>query len=77
MVKDNALIQGGANLSGTVVVGGDAEFGIACSAGTYLQFDPDRGCDGGGGESDINPSHGTFASADLAIAGSTTAAATR
>ncbi|WP_436534785.1 DUF6055 domain-containing protein [Actinoplanes sp. HUAS TT8] len=76
VVKDNALIQGGANLSGNIVVGGDAEFAISCSAGTYLQFNPDRGCDGAGGESDINPSHGTFASADLAIGGTTTPAET-
>lgn len=71
VVKDNALIQSGANLSGTIVVGGDAEFAISCSGGTYLQFNPNRSCDGAGGESDVNPSHGTFASTDLAIGGST------
>ncbi|BAL89726.1 hypothetical protein AMIS_45060 [Actinoplanes missouriensis 431] len=72
VVKDNAIVQAGANLSGTVVVGGDAEFAIACSAGTYLQFSTSRGCDGGGGETDINPAHGTFPSADLVIGVPTT-----
>jgi uncharacterized protein DUF6055 len=67
VVKDNALVQGGANLSGNIVVGGDAEFAIACSSGTYLMFNPDRKCDGGGGETDINPSFTGFASADLAV----------
>jgi hypothetical protein len=70
VVKDNALIQGGANLSGNVVVGGDAEFAIACSSGTYLMFNPDRRCDGGGGEPDLNPSFTTFPSGDLALNGS-------
>lgn len=54
VVKDNAIVQAGANLSGSVVVGGDAELAITCSSGTYLLFDPDRGCDGRAGESDIN-----------------------
>jgi hypothetical protein len=30
-------------------------------------FDPGRGCDGRGGESDINPAHGTFTDAELVI----------
>jgi hypothetical protein len=72
IVRDNALIQGGANLSGTIVVGGDAEFAIACSSGTYLAFDPNRGCNGAGGETDINPSFTNFNSSDLAIGGGTT-----
>lgn len=72
IVKDNALIQGGANLSGNIVVGGDAEFAIACSSGTYLAFNPDRGCNGAGGETDVNPSFTNFASADLAIGGGPT-----
>jgi hypothetical protein len=72
IVKDNALIQGGANLSGNIVVGGDAEFAIACGSGTYLAFNPDRKCDGGGGETDVNPSFTAFNSADLAIGGGTT-----
>jgi uncharacterized protein DUF6055 len=67
IVRDNALIQGGANLSGNIVVGGDAELAITCSAGTYLAFNPNRTCDGGGGEADVNPTHGTFATADLAL----------
>ncbi|WP_202918683.1 DUF6055 domain-containing protein [Saccharothrix deserti] len=67
VVKDNALIQDGANLSGSIVVGGDAEFAIACGSGTYLAFNPSRGCDGRGGEADVNPSHGTFPTADLAL----------
>lgn len=67
VVKDNALIQNGANLSGYVVVGGDAEFATACSAGTYLAFNPSRGCDGRGGEPDVNPAHGTFPTVDLAL----------
>ncbi|GIJ60214.1 DUF6055 domain-containing protein [Virgisporangium aurantiacum] len=72
VVRDNALIQGGANLSGSIVVGGDAEFAIACSSGTYLAFNPDRGCNGAGGEADVNPSFTNFASADLAIGGGPT-----
>ncbi|GGN35127.1 hypothetical protein FHR83_006115 [Actinoplanes campanulatus] len=72
VVKDNALIQGGANLSGSVVVGGDAEIAFACSSGTYLLFNPDRRCDGAGGETDINPAFTAFPSADLAINGATT-----
>nr|BFE61205.1 hypothetical protein GCM10020063_057310 [Dactylosporangium thailandense] len=72
IVKDNALIQAGANLSGNIVVGGDAEFAIACGSGTYLAFNPDRKCDGGGGETDVNPSFTGFSSADLAIGGGTT-----
>ncbi|MFF5097631.1 MULTISPECIES: DUF6055 domain-containing protein [Actinosynnema] len=67
VVRDNALIQDGANLSGNVVVGGDAEFAIACSSGTYLAFNPDRGCDGRAGETDVNPAHGTFPTSDLAL----------
>ncbi|MCO8273649.1 DUF6055 domain-containing protein [Actinoplanes sp. TRM 88003] len=67
IVKDNALIQSGANLSGTVVVGGDAEFATACSSGTYLAFNPNRRCDGAAGETDINPSFTNFPSTDLAL----------
>ncbi|WP_328476344.1 polymer-forming cytoskeletal protein [Actinoplanes sp. NBC_00393] len=72
VVKDNALIQSGANLSGNIVVGGDAEIAFACSSGTYLMFNPDRRCDGAGGETDINPSFSAFPSADLAINGTPT-----
>ncbi|MEU4422291.1 DUF6055 domain-containing protein [Actinoplanes sp. NPDC024001] len=71
VVKDNAIIQGGANLSGSVVVGGDAEIAFACGSGTYLMFNPDRRCDGAGGEPDINPAFNAFNSADLAISGTT------
>jgi hypothetical protein len=67
VVKDNALVQGGANLSGGVVVGGDAEPSTACGSGTYLLFNPARGCDGRGGEPDVNPSHPVFTDADLAF----------
>ncbi|MBT0768195.1 hypothetical protein KIH74_04630 [Kineosporia sp. J2-2] len=67
VVKDNALIQAGASLSGDIVVGGDAEFGIACSSGTYLAFDTERGCDGKAGETDVNPSFTAFDSAELAL----------
>ncbi|GAA2644941.1 DUF6055 domain-containing protein [Paractinoplanes durhamensis] len=67
VVRDNALIQGGANLSGSIVVGGDAELASACSSGTYLLFNPDRGCDGKAGETDINPSYARFTDAELAI----------
>ncbi|KAK1184033.1 DUF6055 domain-containing protein [Streptomyces sp. NBS 14/10] len=67
VVKDNAIVQGGANLSGSVVLGGDAEMAISCSSGTYLLFNPDRNCDGRGGETDINPAHGTFTDDELAI----------
>jgi hypothetical protein len=69
VVKDNALIQGGVSIGGSAVVGGDAEPTGTCDAGTYLLFNPDRGCDGGAGESDINPSHGTFTNDELAITG--------
>ncbi|GKQ35022.1 DUF6055 domain-containing protein [Streptomyces sp. A012304] len=67
VVRDNAIVQGGANLSGSLVLGGDAEMWISCSSGTYLMFNPDRGCDGRGGESDVNPPHGTFTDEELAI----------
>jgi hypothetical protein len=67
VVRDNAIVQGGANLSGNLVLGGDAEMWISCSSGTYLMFNPDRGCDGRPGESDVNPPHGTFTDAELAI----------
>ncbi|WP_428964947.1 DUF6055 domain-containing protein [Micromonospora fluostatini] len=71
VVKNNALVQGGANLGGSVVIGGDAEPATACSAGTYLIFNPDRRCDGGPGETDINPPHPTFTDAQMAISGGT------
>jgi len=67
VVKDNAIVQGGASLSGNLVLGGDAEMWIGCSSGTYLMFNPDRGCDGGGGESDVNPGYAAFTDAELAI----------
>ncbi|GAA1005846.1 hypothetical protein Aple_040170 [Acrocarpospora pleiomorpha] len=67
IVRDSALVQGGANLSGNVVVGGDAEPAIDCGSGTYLMFNPDRGCNGAGGEADVNPAHGTFTDADLTL----------
>ncbi|NUP39753.1 MAG: avirulence protein [Streptomyces sp.] len=76
VVKDNALVQGGANLSGTVVLGGDAETAGTCSSGTYLLFNPDRGCDGGPGETDVNPSYSRFGNDELAIDGGTTPPAT-
>ena len=72
VVKNSALVQGGANLSGNVVIGGDAEPATACGAGTYLLFNPDRGCDGKAGETDVNPAHGTFSTDELAITGTTT-----
>jgi hypothetical protein len=40
---------------------------ISCSSGTYLLYNPDRGCDGRGGESDVNPAYGAFTDAELAI----------
>jgi carbonic anhydrase/acetyltransferase-like protein (isoleucine patch superfamily) len=69
VVKDNALVQGGANLSGSAVYGGDAEPAGACSSGTYLLFNPDRGCDGRGGEADVNPAYSRFTDDELAITG--------
>ncbi|MCP2355589.1 hypothetical protein HD597_002609 [Nonomuraea thailandensis] len=30
-------------------------------------FNPDRRCDGGGGETDVNPPHPVFSDADLAF----------
>jgi hypothetical protein len=71
VVKNSALVQGGANLSGSVVIGGDAEPSVACSSGTYLLFNPDRRCDGRGGEADVNPAYSTFRTEDLAITGDT------
>lgn len=67
VVKDNAIIQQGGNLSGSIVVGGDAELAISCSSGTYLLFNPDRGCDGRGGESDINPTVTRFRDDQVAV----------
>ncbi|MFC4117796.1 DUF6055 domain-containing protein [Nonomuraea zeae] len=67
VVKNSALVQGGANLSGGVVVGGDAEPATACGSGTYLMFNPDRRCDGGAGETDVNPAHPVFSDSDLAF----------
>ena len=77
VVKDSALVQGGANLSGSMVVGGDAEppagpTGSSCSSGTYLTFNPDRGCDGRAGETDATPVFGNYTDAELAITGTTT-----
>ncbi|MEV0389306.1 DUF6055 domain-containing protein [Nonomuraea sp. NPDC050643] len=69
VVKNSALVQGGANLNGSVVIGGDAEPATACGSGTYLMFNPDRRCDGGGGEADVNPSHPIFSDNDLAFGG--------
>src|SRR5690349_15495197 len=77
VVRGNAIIQGGATVGGTAVIGGDAEppaapTGGTCNAGTYLMFNPDRACDGGAGEADVNPAHGTFTAEQLAITGGTT-----
>ncbi|MGN9909597.1 DUF6055 domain-containing protein [Phytohabitans sp. LJ34] len=74
VVKGNAIVQGGVTIGGTAVVGGDAEpphgpTGGSCNSGTYLMFNPSRGCDGGGPEADVNPAHGTFTSEELAITG--------
>lgn len=68
VVKDNAIVQDGGNLSGSVIVGGDAEIAIACSSGTYLMFNPDRGCDGGSGETDVNPTVERFSDDQVSIA---------
>ncbi|MEV0733729.1 DUF6055 domain-containing protein [Polymorphospora sp. NPDC050346] len=69
VVKNNAIVQGGANLGGSVVIGGDAEPATACSSGTYLIFNPDRRCDGGPGETDINPPYQLFTDDQLALGG--------
>ena len=74
VVRHSAIIQGGATISGDAVIGGDAEppggpTGGTCTQGTYLAFNPDRACDGGGGETDINPTHGTFPTDELTITG--------
>ncbi|GAB3530843.1 DUF6055 domain-containing protein [Phytohabitans suffuscus] len=76
VVKGNAIVQGGVTIGGSAVVGGDAEppagpTGGTCNSGTYLMFNPSRGCDGGGPEADVNPAHGTFTSEELAITGGT------
>jgi hypothetical protein len=73
VVKDSALIQGGVSIGGTAVVGGDAEPSGTCDSGTYLLFNPDRTCDGAGGETDINPTYSAFTDDQLAITGGTTA----
>ncbi len=57
VVRDNAIVQGGAKLSGSVVIGGDAEPAWTCGSGTYLLFSSDRGCDGRVGETDVNPAY--------------------
>ncbi|WP_082495312.1 DUF6055 domain-containing protein [Cellulomonas sp. Leaf334] len=72
VVRDSALIQGGVSIGGTAVVGGDAEPSGTCTSGTYLTFNPDRRCDGGAGETDVNRAHGRFTSAELAITGTVT-----
>jgi hypothetical protein len=72
VVKDNALIQGGVTIGGSAVVGGDAEPAGTCNSGTYLLFNPDRGCDGGAGEPDLNPSYSAFTNDQLAVTGATT-----
>lgn len=76
VVKGNAIVQGGVTIGGSAVIGGDAEppagpTGGTCNSGTYLLFNPSRGCDGGGPEPDVNPAHGTFTSEELAITGGT------
>jgi hypothetical protein len=76
VVRHSAIVQGGATISGNAVIGGDAEppggpTGGNCTQGTYLMFNPDRACNGGGGEADINPAHGTFPTDQLAITGTT------
>jgi hypothetical protein len=75
IVRHNAIIQSGVTISGTAIIGGDAEPPAGptgnCSTGTYLMFNPSRTCNGGGGEADINPTHGTFSSEELAITGGT------
>ncbi len=72
VVKGSALVQGGSNLSGNIVIGGDAEPSTACGTGTYLMFSDTRRCDSGPAETDVNPAHGTFTDAELAITGTTT-----
>ncbi|WP_186315856.1 DUF6055 domain-containing protein [Catellatospora sichuanensis] len=76
IVRHNAIVQGGVTIGGSAVIGGDAEppagpTGASCTAGTYLMFNPSRACNGGGAEADVNPAHGTFSSAELAITGGT------
>ena len=71
VVKDNAIIQGGVSIGGTAVVGGDAEPSGTCNSGTYLLFNPDRSCDGGTGETDLNPSYSAFTNDQLALTGTT------
>jgi hypothetical protein len=72
VVKDSAIVQGGVSIGGTAVVGGDAEPTGTCNSGTYLLFNPNRSCDGGAGETDINASYSAFTDAELAITGVTT-----
>jgi hypothetical protein len=71
VVKNSALIQGGVSIGGTAVVGGDAEPTGTCNSGTYLLFNPNRSCDGGGGETDVNPTYNNFTDDELAITGGT------
>lgn len=75
VVKDNASMWG-ATLTGTIVVGGDAEHFGACSSGKYLQiFDlGGRGCDGNTSHPlnyDINPAVVPFSDEEMGMATST------
>lgn len=71
-VKDNASMWG-ATLTGTVIVGGDAEHFGACSSGTYLQIFNlgGRGCDGNTSHPlnyDINPAVTPFTDQEMGMA---------
>ncbi len=72
VVKDNASMWG-ANLSGDIVVGGDAEGFGECGIGSYLQIWNlgNRGCDGLISHSlntDINQSYSPFSDEDMGVA---------
>jgi len=72
VVKDNASMWG-ANLSGNIIVGGDAEHFAECGTGTYLQIWNlgNRGCDGLTNHSlntDINQAYAPFSDEDMGVA---------
>lgn len=72
-VKDNASMWG-ADLGGTITVGGDAEHFGSCSSGTYLQIFGlnGRSCDGSNSHSlneDINPDYIPFTDNEMGVTG--------
>jgi hypothetical protein len=67
VVRDVAVLRSSARLGGTVVVGGDAVVDFVCSAGSYLTWDPARGCDGQAGRPDGNATPTPFTADELRL----------